>query len=130
MQQLSGLATQRGASVTSIVFIIMVLGVAAKLTVAIVPAQIGDYQLTKTLSTELLESNNNNETAKQFVARVNRQLSINADYNTTAEEVFTFTNKKTGQLAIYKQYAITNNFFSNIDIVNRFEGDIDMAAAE
>ncbi|WP_227680772.1 MULTISPECIES: DUF4845 domain-containing protein [Psychrobacter] len=130
MQQLSGLATQRGASVTSIVFIIMVLGIAAKLTVAIVPAQIGDYQLTKTLSTELLESNNNNETAKQFVARVNRQLSINADYNTTAEEVFTFTNKKTGQLAIYKQYAVTNNFFSNIDIVNRFEGDIDMAAAE
>ena len=130
MQQLSGLATQRGASVTSIVFIIMVLGIAAKLTVAIVPAQIGDYQLTKTLSAQLLESNNNNETAKQFVARVNRQLTINADYNTTAEEVFTFTDKKTGQLAIYKQYAITNNFFSNIDIVNRFEGDIDMAAAE
>ncbi|MBH0095270.1 DUF4845 domain-containing protein [Psychrobacter sp. NZS113] len=130
MQQLSGLATQRGASVTSIVFIIMVLGIAAKLTVAIVPAQIGDYQLTKLLGTELLESNNNNETAKQFVERVNRQLSINADYNTTAEDVFTFTDKKTGQLAIYKQYAITNNFFSNIDIVNRFEGDIDMAAAE
>ncbi|WP_227669161.1 DUF4845 domain-containing protein [Psychrobacter sp. NG25] len=130
MQQLSGLAAQRGASVTSIVFIIMVLGIAAKLTVAIVPAQIGDYQLTKTLSAQLLESNNNNETAKQFVERVNRQLSINADYNTTAEEVFTFTDKKTGQLAIYKQYAITNNFFSNIDIVNRFEGDIEMAAAE
>ena len=130
MQQLSGLATQRGASVTSIVFIIIVLGIAAKLTVAIVPAQIGDYQLTKLLSTELFESNNNNETAKQFIERVNRQLSINADYNTTAEEVFTFTDKKTGQLAIHKQYAITNNFFSNIDIVNRFEGDIDMAAAE
>jgi hypothetical protein len=130
MQQLSGLTTQRGASVTSIVFIIMVLGIAAKLTVAIVPAQIGDYQLTKLLGTELLESNNNNETAKQFVERVNRQLSINADYNTTAEEVFTFTDKKIGQLSIYKQYAITNNFFSNIDIVNRFEGDIDMAAAE
>lgn len=130
MQQLSGLATQRGASVTSIVFIIMVLGIAAKLVVAIVPAQIGDYQLTKLLSTEILESNNNNETAKQFVERVNRQLSINADYNTTAEDVFTFTDKKTGQLAIYKQYAVTNNFFSNIDIVNRFEGDIDMAAAE
>ena len=130
MQQLSGLATQRGASVTSIVFIIMVLGIAAKLTVAIVPAQIGDYQLTKLLGTELLESNNNNETAKQFVARVNRQLSINAYYYTTAEDIFTFTDKKSGQLAIYKQYAITNNFFSNVDIVNRFEGDIDMAVAE
>ena len=49
VQQLSGLSTQRGASVTSIVFIIIALGVAVKLIVAIVPAQIGDYQLTETL---------------------------------------------------------------------------------
>ncbi|WP_227681648.1 DUF4845 domain-containing protein [Psychrobacter glacincola] len=130
MQQLSGIATQRGASVTSIVLIILVLGVAAKLMVAIIPAQIGDYQLTKTLSAQLKEANNNNETAKQFVERVNRQLSINADYDTQAEDVFTFIDKKTGQLAIRKQYAVTNNFFGNVDIVNRFEGDIDMTTAE
>lgn len=130
MQQLSGLSTQRGASVTSIVLIIIVLGVAAKLIVAIVPAQIGDYQLTKTLSAQLHESNNNKETAKQFVERVNRQLSINADYNTSAEEVFTFIDKKTGQLAIQKDYAVTKNFFGNVDIVNRFEGAIDMSTAE
>lgn len=130
MQQLSGIATQRGASVTSIVLTILVLGVAAKLMVAIVPAQIGDYQLTKTLSAQLKEANNNNETAKQFVERVNRQLSINADYDTQAEDVFTFIDKKTGQLAIRKEYAVTNNFFGNVDIVNRFEGDIDMTTAE
>lgn len=130
MQQLSGLSSQRGASVTSIVFIIIVLGVAAKLIVAIVPAQIGDYQLTKTLSEQLKESNANKETAKQFVERVNKQLSINADYDTKAEEVFTFTDKKTGQLAIHKQYAVTNQLFGNIDIVNRFEGDIDATTAE
>lgn len=130
MQQLSGLSSQRGASVTSIVFIIIVLGVAAKLIVAIVPAQIGDYQLTKTLSEQLKESNANKETAKQFVERVNKQLSINADYDTKAEEVFTFTDKKTGQLGIHKEYAVTNNLFGNIDIVNRFEGDIDATTAE
>lgn len=130
MQQLSGIATQRGASVTSIVLIILVLGVAAKLMVAIIPAQIGDYQLTKTLSAQLKEANNNNETAKQFVERVNRQLSINADYDTQAEDVFTFIDKKTGQLAIRKQYAVTENLFGNVDIVNRFEGDIDMTTAE
>ena len=130
MQQLSGLSSQRGASVTSIVFIIIVLGMAAKLIVAIVPAQIGDYQLTKTLSAQLKESNANKETAKQFVERVNKQLSINADYDTKAEEVFTFTAKKTGQLAIHKEYAVTNNLFGNIDIVNRFEGDIDATTAE
>ena len=130
VQQLSGLSTQRGASVTNIVFIIIALGVAIKLIVAIVPAQIGDYQLTKTLSAELKESNNNKETAKQFVDRVDKQLSINADYDTKAEEVFTFTDKKTGQLAIHKQYEITNKLFGNVDIVNRFEGDIDGTTAE
>lgn len=130
MQQLSGLAMQRGASVTNVVLIIMLLGIATKLTVAIVPAQIGDYQLTKLLSTQLKEANSNNETAKQFVERVDKQLSINADYDTKAEDVFTFTDKKTGQLAIHKEYAITNNFFSNVDIINRFEGDVEMATAE
>lgn len=130
MQQLSGLATQRGASVTGIVLMIIFLGVAIKLMIAIIPAQIGDYQLTKTLSAQLNESNNNNETTKQFIERVNKQLSINADYDTKAEDVFTFTNKKTGQLAIRKQYTVTNNFFGNVDILNRFEGDIDMATAK
>ncbi|PKG35166.1 DUF4845 domain-containing protein [Psychrobacter sp. Sarcosine-3u-12] len=130
VQQLSGLSTQRGASVTSIVLFIIVLGIAVKLIIAIVPAQIGGYQLTKLLGMELKEANDKGETAKQFVERVNRQLSINADYDTNAEEVFTFTNKKTGQLAIYKKYEETNNLFGNVDIVNRFEGDIDATVTE
>ena len=130
MQQLSGLSTQRGASVTSIVFIIIALGFAVKLIVAIVPAQIGDYQLTKTLSAELKASNNNKETAKQFVDRVDKQLSINADYDTKAEDVLTFKDKKAGQLAVYKKYEVTNKLFGNVDIVNRFEGDIDPTTAE
>ena len=75
MQQLSGLTTQRGASVTNIVLIIMVLGISLKLMVAILPAQIGDYQLTKLLSAELKVANNNNETAKQVVDVIN-QISI------------------------------------------------------
>ena len=130
VQQLSGLSTQRGASVTSIVFIIIALGVAVKLIVAIVPAQIGDYQLTKTLSAELKASNNNKETAKQFVDRVDKQLSINADYDTKAEDVLTFKDKKAGQLAVYKKYEVTNKLFGNVDIVNRFEGDIDSTIPE
>ncbi len=130
MQQLSGLTTQRGASVTSIVLTIILLGVAVKLMVAIIPAQIGDYQLTKTLSSQLRDANNNNETAKQFIERVDKQLSINADYDTKAEDVIVFTDKKVGQLAIRKEYAVTNNFFGNVDIINRFEGDIDMATTK
>lgn len=128
--QLTGLTSQRGSGVTSIVLLLIIIVIAGKLIIAILPAQVGDYQLSKTLSAQLKEANSNGETAKQFVERVNRQLSINADYDTTAEEVFTFTNNKPGQLAIYKNYAKTSNFFGNVDIVNRFEGEIDAAMAE
>lgn len=127
VQQITGLHSQRGASVTGIVLLLIFLVVAGKLVIAIAPAQVGDYQLTKLLSSQLKESNNNNETAKQFVERVNRQLSVNAHYDTNTEDIFTFTNKKAGQLAIHKEYNVTNNFFANVDIVNRFEGEIEMA---
>lgn len=124
MQQLSSLSSQRGASVTSVILLLIGIVVAGKLLVAIVPAQIGDYQLNKELGSQLKEANSNNETAKQFLERINRQMSVNADYDTSAEDVFTFTNKTTGELAIHKKYEKTSNFFSNVDIVSRFEGDI------
>ena len=130
VQQITGLNSQRGASVAGVVLLLIFLVIAGKLVIAIAPAQVGDYQLTKLLSDQLKESNNNSETAKQFVERVNRQLSINAHYDTNAEDIFTFTDKKVGQLAIHKKYDISNNFFANVDIVNRFEGDVEMAGAE
>lgn len=122
--QLTSFNAQRGASVTSIVLLLLFIGIAGKLLVAIAPAQVGDYQLTKMLSSQLKEANEKGDTAKQFVERVDRQLSINAYYDTKAEELFVFTNKKVGQLAIRKDYNETKNFFGNVDIVNRFEGDI------
>ena len=129
-QQLASLSSQRGASVTSVILILIVVVVAVKLLIAIVPAQISDYQMTQMLSEQLKEANNNQETPEQFVARVDRQLAINASYDTKAEETFTFTNEKLGQLAIRKDYNKTNNFFANVDIINHFEGDIDAKSVE
>lgn len=126
----SGLNTQKGASVTGVILLVIGLVVAGKLLAAIVPAQIGDYQLTKMLESELHEANQERLNANEFVKKVNTQLNINADYDTTAEDVFTFKNKNAGQLAIHKEYEVTNNFFGNVDIVNRFEGDITPTAAE
>ena len=125
----NSLSAQRG-SVTSIILLLIIIVIAGKLTLAIAPAQVGDYQLTKLLAAQLKEANANNETSTQYIERVNRQLNINAYYDTVAQDIFTFTNKKTGQLAIYKNYQETNNFFANVDIVNRFEGDIDGTSAE
>lgn len=130
MHQLTSLSSQRGASVSSIVLLLIVIVVAGKLLVAIVPAQIGDYQLNKLLIDQLSEANNRKESAAQFIERIDRQLSINADYDASAKEMFTFTNNAPGQLAIYKKYEKTNNFFSNVDIVSRFEGDIKAGSAE
>lgn len=130
MQQLSSLNSQRGASVTSIILFLIAIVVAGKLLVAIVPAQIGDYQLNKLLLDQLIQANRNKESAAQFVERIDRQLSVNADYDTSAKEIFTFTNNTAGQLAIHKKYEKTNNFFSNVDIVSRFEGDIKAGSAE
>lgn len=130
MHQLTSLSSQRGASVSSIVLLLIVIVVAGKLLVAIVPAQIGDYQLNKLLTDQLMEANSRKESAAQFVERIDRQLSINADYDANAKEMFTFTNNVPGQLAIYKKYEQTNNFFSNVDIVSRFEGDIKAGSAE
>lgn len=130
MQPLSSLSSQRGASVTSIVLFILVLGISAKLAVAILPAQVSDYQLTKMLSAQLKESNNNGETAKEFMKRVDKQLRIDAYYETKSEDLFTFKNNRAGELVLHKDYQITKNFFGNVDIVNRFEGDIDTTTAE
>lgn len=129
-QHLVSLSSQRGSGVTSIILLLIVIVIAGKLIVAIVPAQISDYQLSKTLSNQLREANKNGDTAKQFVQNVDQQLQINATYDTKAEDVFIFTSKKVGQLAIKKDYDITNNFFANVDIVNRFEGDIDVTSTE
>lgn len=118
---------QRGASVTGIILLLIGIIVGVKLLVAIVPAQIGDYQLTKTLAAELKKSNDNKETSKQYLDNVNKQLSINADYDTKAEDILTFTSERAGELAIHKKYEVTNNFFGNVDIVNKFEGDISAA---
>lgn len=130
VQQLTSLSSQRGASVTSIVLLIIVIVVAGKLAMAIVPAQVGDYQLTKSLTDQLKEANKNGDTDKQFLKYVDQQLQINANYDTKAEDIFTFTNKKPGQLALKKSYVVTNNFFANVDIVNRFESDITGKASE
>ena len=61
---------------------------------------------------------------------LNKLTDLFKSKETKAEEVFTFTDKKPGQLAIHKKYETTNNFFGNIDIVNRFEDDIDATTAE
>lgn len=121
LQQHSFPHQQRGASSTGIVLIIFTIVVGAKLLLAILPAQIDDYQMTTVLTNELEKANTNKKSAKEFINSVNNQLAINASDGKRAEDFFTFTNDRTGELVIHKQYTKTSHFFGNVDIVNRFD---------
>ena len=103
------------------------MGIFVKLGLAIVPAQIGDYQFDKAVAMQLKKANDNGESSREFMSNLQKQLSVNADYTTKPEEILTFNNDKTGSLAVHKDYEVVNNFFGNVDIVNRFEGDITAA---
>lgn len=121
---------EQGASVTSIVLIIVALGLLGKLAIGVVPAYVGDYQFTKLVAEELKKANVAKQSDKQFLNSLSQQLSINANYDAKPEEMLIFTNKTPGALAVKSQYSEETNFYGNTYIVNRFERDITEADAK
>lgn len=110
---------QRGASVTSIVIMIFLTVLCAKVGLGILPAQIGHYQLKKSLAFELKKSNENQESEKEFFNNVNSQWGING-VQRKAEDIVEVVDKTPGAMAVELNYVETSNFFGNVDIVNRF----------
>ena len=114
---------QSGASVTGIVIMIVLIVVCAKLGLAIIPAQVGNYQLKKSLAFELKKSNDNKESVKEFLGNVNAQWNING-VSQKAEDVVEVVDDTSGAMSVKLKYDEANNFFGNVDIVNRFEDTI------
>ena len=114
---------QRGASVTGIVIMIVLIVVCAKLVLAIIPAQVGHYQLKKSLAFELKKSNDNKESVKEFLGNVNSQWNING-VSQKAEDVVEVVDNTPGAMSVKLKYDEASNFFGNVDIVNRFEDTI------
>ena len=114
---------QRGASVTGIVIMIVLIVVCVKLGLAIIPAQVGHYQLKKSLAFELKKSNDNKESVKDFLDNVNSQWHINGA-SQKAEDVVEVVDNTPGAMSVKLKYDEANNFFGNVDIVNRFEDTI------
>lgn len=127
MQQLSNFSGQRGASVTSIVLILIALGLLAKLGVGIVPAMVGDYQFTKLVAQELKRANDAKQSEREFFNNLEQQLSINANYDVKAKDRLVVLNKTPGALKVKSQYQVENKFYGQTYIVNRFEKDIEPA---
>lgn len=117
-------AHQRGASVTTVVLLIIAIALLGQLAVAIVPAYIGDYQLNKLIHKELVRANEAKASEKQFRDNLATQLSINANHNTKIEDVLVVTNKTPGALAVQTGYVEESNFYGNTFIVNRFSATI------
>lgn len=120
---------QKGASVAGIVFAIIALGLLAKFGLAVVPAYIGDYQLTKLVTKELKNANTSKLSEKQFLDKVNQQLTMNANYDTQAKDIIVFTNKTPGNLSIKLNYSEEHQYYGSTYVVNRFEKTITAADA-
>lgn len=116
-------SAQRGTSVSSVVLIIALVIVCAKIGLSIVPAQIGHYQLKKSLAWELKKANDNKETDRTFLSNVGAQWNING-FGQKPEDVISFINRTPGELSIKLNYDEANNFFGNVDIVNHFDDTI------
>lgn len=117
---------QRGASVSGIVFFILALGIFVKLGLATIPAQIGDYQLTKSIAIGLKKANDNKETPQQFLSGLESQWNINNERRKPAD-IFTITDPTPGSIKVHKDYSETKNLFGNVDVVSHFKGDITAA---
>lgn len=122
-------SSQGGASVSGIVMFLLCLGIIIKLSIGIVPAQIGDYQLDKAIKSALKKSNNAKENPQQFMKALESQLSINGTY-LKPEDILTVSDPTPGQMSVHKEYQEVSNLFGNVDIVNRFTSDITAADAQ
>lgn len=129
MKQYSLSKHQQGASVTSVVLFIIALGLLGKLAVGVIPAYVGDYQLTKLVAKELKKANIAKRSEKQFLQDLNQQLSINANYDTKAEEVIVFTSKTPGALKVRLKYDSEYLYYGSTYIVNRFDKEVKEADA-
>lgn len=118
---------QKGASVTTIMFFLVFLGILIKLGLAVIPSYIGEYQLRKLVAKELADANDAKASKTQFLQSLNQQLFINANYNTKAEDVLKFTSNKTGALKVRLQYEEERVFFGDTYIVTRFDKEVSEA---
>lgn len=120
---------QRGDGITGIVSTVIVFVMALKLGVAIVPAQVSDYQLTQAAESTLKKANDNKEGKDSVLGDLQRQLEINGSYGVKVEEMYTVKGG-TGNLSIEKKYEVENSLFPGVFITNKFEGEIKASDAE
>lgn len=123
------LPSHQSGGVTSVILILICLGLLFKLAIAVVPAYVGDYQLTKLVAKELKKANDAKWTDRKLVNSLNQQLSINSSYNTKAEEVLVFTNKTPGALRVRLKHQSEHQYYGNTYVVNRFDKEVEPAAS-
>lgn len=121
---------QRGASVTSVVLLVIAIGLLAKFGIGVIPAYVGDYQFTQLVAQELKKANAAKQTEKQFMDSLSLQMTINANYSDNPREMLVVTNKNPGSLAVKSDYKTEYQYYGNTYVVNRFSRDITEADAK
>ena len=125
MKQMTLSKHQQGASITGVILIIIMLGLLGKFAVGVIPAYVGDYQLTKLVTQELAKSNAAKHNERQFLSALDQQLSINSHYDTNAKDIITFVGKTPGALSVNMHHTTENQYYGGTYVVNRFNKHID-----
>lgn len=116
-------SSQQGMGVTSIVLLICMLVLCFKIGIGILPAQVGHFQLKKSLISELKKANDTKASEKQFMQNVEAQWSVNS-FSAKPKDVIQIIQKTPGAMSVKLVYEEESNFFGKVFIVNRFEDTI------
>lgn len=117
------LPSNQHGGVSGIIILIFLIVLTAKVGMAIVPAQIGHFQIKKSAALELKKANENKESEKDLIRNLSSQWSVNA-YTIKPEDVITVVKSTPGDMSIKLAYEEESNFFGNVFIVNRFDETI------
>lgn len=116
-------SSQQGMGVTSIVLLLCMLILCFKIGMGIIPAQVGHYQIKKSLTWELKKANESKATEKQLFQNLSSQWSINS-FSVNPNDVVKIIKNTPGDISVKLVYEEESSFFGNVFIVSRFEETI------
>lgn len=109
--------TQRGASMSGIMTMVILFVLIIKIIAGILPAYLNDRLIDDQISS-ILSRGGSNLTQEKFLADLNTNLSRNNIHDKKAEDLVKFG--KGTKLKVTKDYEERSNFVGNVDLVVKF----------
>ena len=122
---MKSLRAQRGLSYWGVMFGVMFLVLALKLTMAVWPVYWDNRIIDQTI-VERLKASDSGISPDDFMRRVNEQLTMNNIRDLTFEDIAKTYSE--GGLIVQVEYEVRRPFIANIDLVMSFKKKFDQRA--